>query len=251
MSKAQFGSFVKKVKDKTINKVNTRVDQKVDKAVDKTLDGIEGKNQQSPSSSGTTSSENNTDTPTDPGIKSYAKYDFVPGEKIIYANDFAQDAMGELPVGWNSNGTGAVVTLSGLKGNWAQLYQNAAYLTDNKDSLSENFTVEFDLVLRRTNAQAPFPMMAFGVLASGEYAPTANELLKNYTATFATELRIQPYDNNNSHVHLHTYSDREKYLTTDIKKVWRAAESFQQGNSCGHASAEGTPSYLVQRKKAV
>ncbi len=228
MSKAQFGSFVKKVKDKTINKVNTRVDQKVDKAVDKTLDGIEGKNQQSPSSSGTTSSENNTDTPTDPGIKSYAKYDFVPGEKIIYANDFAQDAMGELPVGWNSNGTGAVVTLSGLKGNWAQLYQNAAYLTDNKDSLSENFTVEFDLVLRRTNAQAPFPMMAFGVLASGEYAPTANELLKNYTATFATELRIQPYDNNNSHVHLHTYSDREKYLTTDIKKFGELQNHFNK-----------------------
>lgn len=221
---SQLGGFLKKVKDKTTSKVNARVDQKIDKAIDKTLDEAEGKNQPAaaPVSTPTTTTETNET------VSSYARYDFLPGEKIIYANDFAADAMGELPVGWNSNGTGAVVTLSGLKGNWAQLYQNTAYLTDNKDSLTENFTVEFDLVLRRTNAKAPFPMMAFGVLASGTYEPTANELLKNYTATFATELRIQPYDNSGSHVHLHTYSDSEKYLTTDIKKFEELQNYFNK-----------------------
>ena len=213
------GGLLNKIK----NKVNNRVDKKIDHEIDKTLDKVEGKDQPS-----TNNSKQNDAPAANTGLQSYAKYDFVPGEKIIYSNDFAVDAMGEMPIGWNSNGTGAVVTINGLKGNWVQLHQNSAYLTDNKDSLSENFTVEFDLVLRRTNPKAPFPMMAFGVLASGTYEPNANEMLKDYTSTFATELRIQPYDNNTSHLHLQTYKDGNKYLTTDIKKFGVLEQYFNK-----------------------
>lgn len=213
------GGLLNKIK----NKVNNRVDKKIDHEIDKTLDKMEGKDQ--PSSN---NSKPNDAPAANTGLQSYAKYDFVPGEQIIYSNDFAVDAMGEMPIGWNSNGTGAVVTINGLKGNWVQLHQNSAYLTDNKDSLSENFTVEFDLVLRRTNPKAPFPMMAFGVLASGTYEPGANELLKDYTNTFAAELKIQPYDNNGSHLHLHTYNNRKKYLTSDIKKYGLLEQYFNK-----------------------
>jgi OmpA-OmpF porin, OOP family len=223
-SEAQLGGFVTKVKNKVNSKVNARIDKKVDAGIEKTLDEIEGKNQAASSGN----NQSSAPTASTPGVQSYAKYDFVPGEKIIYSNDFSADALGELPIGWNSNGSGAVVTLNGLKGNWAQLYQNSTYLTDNKDSLTENFTVEFDLVLRRTNPKAPFPMMAFGILASGDYAPTANELLKEYTSTFATELKIQPYDNNASHIHLHTYADKKKYLVTDIKKFGTLEQYFNK-----------------------
>ncbi|XVJ65296.1 MAG: hypothetical protein HEQ40_03670 [Lacibacter sp.] len=188
--KAQNGNgLLNKIK----NKVNNRVDKKIDGEIDKTLDKIEGKEQTTANNSKTNEASTGNN-----GLQSYIKYDFVPGEQVIYSNDFAADAMGELPVGWNSNGTGAVVTINGLLGKWAQLHQNSVYLTDNKDSLTENFTVEFDLVLRRTNPKAPFPMLVFGVLASGTYEPTANELLKDYTYTFATELKVQPYDNNAS-----------------------------------------------------
>lgn len=76
--------------------------------------------------------------------------------------------MGELPTGWNSNGSGAVVTLDSSKGKWLQLYQNAAYLTDNTASFTENFTIEFDLVLRRSNPKAAFPQFVWGVLSSGQ-----------------------------------------------------------------------------------
>src|SRR5688500_286560 len=100
------------------------------------------------------------------GKGSYVKYDFVPGEQIIYSNDFATDNMGELPAGWNSNGSAAVVTLDALKGNWVQLYQNAAYLTDNTATFTENFTIEFDLVLRRSNPKAAFPQLVWGILSS-------------------------------------------------------------------------------------
>jgi OmpA-OmpF porin, OOP family len=224
ISKAQLGNFANRVKNKVITKTNARIDKKVDAEIEKTLDEIEGKNQ-APAKG---NQQTNQTPSSHPGVQSHAKYDFVPGEKIIYVNDFATDAMGELPVGWNSNGTGAVVTLSGQKGNWAQLLQNSVYLTDNKDSLTENFTVEFDLVLRRTNTKAPFPVLAFGVLASGEYSSTANELLKGYINTFATELKIQPYDNNGSQIHLNTWAERKKYLATDIKNFGELQQQFNK-----------------------
>ena len=39
----------------------------------------------------------------------YSKYDFVPGDKIIYFDDFSQDFIGDFPSKWNTNGTGEVV----------------------------------------------------------------------------------------------------------------------------------------------
>lgn len=212
-AQAQFNGLLDKAKDKLKIKSTSRIDKKLDKSIDDALDQIEGKK-----TAGT--SVASAEVPAkETGLQSYAKYDFVPGEQIIYTNDFAVDAIGEMPIGWNTNGTGAVVTIKGLNGNWAQLNQNSAFLTDNKTEFTENFTVEFDLVLRRTNPKAPFAMMAFGVLSSGTYDPAATELLKNYTTNFATELRIQPQDNGGSTMHLQTYDDGKKYLSTDIKNV--------------------------------
>lgn len=216
---SQTDRFLKNVKSKTTTKVNNRIDRKVDKAIDKTLDEIEeqGKEIADKQDAGKdTSKEKSSVAAT--GVRTYSKYDFVSGEKVVYHTDFASDPIGELPVGWNTNGTGEVVTLDGLNGKWLQLYQNASYLTDNKDTLSENFTVEFDLVLRRTNPKAAFPVLAFGVLSSGTYSTTANELLKGYASNFATELNIQPFGNNDSQIHLYTYENNKRYLSTDLKK---------------------------------
>jgi hypothetical protein len=97
--------------------------------------------------------------------------------------------MGELPIGWNTNGNGVVANFPSLKGNWVQFYQNSNYLTDNVDSFTQNFTIEFDLLIRRENPKAAFPQFAFGVLASGDLPPTDNTLLKEYATNFAVELK--------------------------------------------------------------
>jgi OmpA-OmpF porin, OOP family len=219
---AQFKGLLNKAKEKFEKKATSRLDKKIDASIDDALDDIEGKK---PAGTASTSAEPVT---KDAGLKSYAKYDFVPGEQIIYTNDFAADAMGELPIGWNTNGTGAVVTIKGLNGNWAQLNQNSVFLTDNKTEFTENFTVEFDLVLRRTNPKAPFATMEFGILSSGTYDPAATELLKGYTTNFATQLRMQPSDNGSSTLHLQIYDDSKKYLTTDIKTVASLDKMYNQ-----------------------
>lgn len=115
-----------------------------------------------------------------------------------------------------------------LKGNWVQLYQNATYLTDNTASFTDNFTVEFDLIMHRNNPKAPFPELTWGVLSSGSLIPGDNGLLKDYTATFATEMSIQPSDHIRSSMVLHTYEKRSSYLKTDIQKPGALLQQFNQ-----------------------
>lgn len=212
VAQGQAEAWINKVNHKVKTKATARVDRKTDQAIDRALDAVEGKNQPA--------KKNEPLQPgrDDGGKKLYVKYDFVPGGQVIYSNDFATDSQGELPTGWNSNGTGAVVTLEDFSGSWVQLYQNTAYLTDNAASFTENCTVEFDLVLRRTNPRAPFPEFTWGVLSSGGLSTSDNALLKNYAATFATEMNVQPSETSNASLQLQTYSNGAVYLKTDIKK---------------------------------
>jgi outer membrane protein OmpA-like peptidoglycan-associated protein len=226
-TQAQLGG---KLFNKVKNKVDQRVDRKVDAQIDKSLDEIEGKEQkQSTQQPETASAQPAPDTkPADPGLKSFAKYDFVPGEVVIYSNDFATDNMGELPTGWNTSGNGVVSTINSLKGNWLQLYQNAAFLSDNTAAFSENFTVEFDLVLRRANPKAAFPMLGFGVMATADLSTTDNSLVRDPKKFFALDLKLQPGDYNGSHMHLETYNKNNRYLGTDIKQYPKLQNYFNQ-----------------------
>jgi hypothetical protein len=54
-------------------------------------------------------------------LKSYSKYDFVPGEKIIVFEDFAQDAVGDFPDKWNTNASAEIVTIESLQGKWLKI----------------------------------------------------------------------------------------------------------------------------------
>jgi len=225
LANAQLSGVAGKIANKVKSKATARAERKVDRAIDNGLDAVEGKklpgDKKEPA-------PKETGSQSDATKRMYVKYDFVPGEQIIYSNDFATDNMGEMPTGWNSNGTAAVVTLDGFKGNWVQLYQNAIYLTDNAASFTDNFTVEFDLIMRRNNPKAPFPELTWGILSSGSLAPGDNSLLKDYTATFATEMSIQPSDHIRSSMQLQTYENRKNYFKTDIQKPGAILQQFNE-----------------------
>lgn len=50
------------------------------------------------------------------GFQSYSKFAFVPGDQIIYFEDFSQDNVGDFPAKWGTTGSGEVVTLSTAPG---------------------------------------------------------------------------------------------------------------------------------------
>jgi outer membrane protein OmpA-like peptidoglycan-associated protein len=79
-------------------------------------------------------------------LKSYSKFDFVPGENILFYEDFSQDNIGDFPSLWNTNSSGEVVTLNNYPGHWLQYGNDGSFLPDIKGTFGENFTMEFDLV---------------------------------------------------------------------------------------------------------
>ncbi|HVX50510.1 MAG TPA: OmpA family protein [Chitinophagaceae bacterium] len=205
-SQAQLGNLLKKVK----GKVNQRVNNKVDNAIDKSLDAIEGKG-------GNAAAANGSSDTAAAAVVSYAQYDFVPGEEVLYANDFAHENQGELPVGWNSSGNAAVVTLNTQKGNWLQVHQNTLTLTDNDSLFTGNCTVEFDIIFHQSFNGYVLPQLQFGLIGSGDLSSTDNALLRNIEQGYAAEIKIQPGTQNDTHLHLQTYATGSLYLNTDIK----------------------------------
>jgi OmpA-OmpF porin, OOP family len=79
-------------------------------------------------------------------LKTYSKYDFIPGEKILHMEDFNGDAVGDFPARWNTNGTGEIQTIEGRTGKWLSPGKNTLYYPEYITDLPDNFTLQFDLV---------------------------------------------------------------------------------------------------------
>ncbi len=80
-------------------------------------------------------------------LKSYSKFDFVPGEKVLGMEDFSQDAVGDFPARWSTNASGEVVSLDGLEGHWLMVNAAGIYFPDFIHDLPENTTLEFDMAV--------------------------------------------------------------------------------------------------------
>jgi outer membrane protein OmpA-like peptidoglycan-associated protein len=83
---------------------------------------------------------------TVPTLQAFSKYDFVPGEKVIFFEDFSQDNVGDFPALWNTNGSAEVVTTNLYPGRWMRYVGNSDIWTDSLLKLPDNYTIEFDVV---------------------------------------------------------------------------------------------------------
>ena len=161
-------------------RTNSKIDQGINKGIDKVEEGVmsifkkkakpapansptDNSNAGNTASSGndpanrigsgnsgnsTTTGEGDTKGPAT--LKSYSKFDFIPGEKVIAVEDFMQDAVGDFPDKWNSTGSGEIVTIGGKPGHWLMLSKQGEYLPEFTKSLPDNFTLQFDLASNET-----------------------------------------------------------------------------------------------------
>ncbi len=163
-----------KIKSQTNNRANERVDQGIDRELNKMEEGIGNifKKKEEPGNPGEESEEEaeenvnqgdeiqgeestdnvpeekitNAPKPQE-RIQSFTKYDFVPGDKILFFEDFSQDAVGDFPALWTTNGSGEVRTLGNFPGNW--LYASSdehVYCLMKELELPQNFILEFDVL---------------------------------------------------------------------------------------------------------
>jgi len=150
--------IVDRTKQKTENKITEKVSDKVSDAATKPIDEAgkpKSKDGSTTSGSGSSSKSSSSSKEIDgtgssatpvAGLATYSKYDFVPGEKILVVEDFAQDAVGDFPAKWNTNSSGEVVTVDGQQGHWLMIKKKGKFVPDFVTSLPDNFTLQFDII---------------------------------------------------------------------------------------------------------
>jgi outer membrane protein OmpA-like peptidoglycan-associated protein len=120
-AQAQLGGLKDKLKKKVEQKVEQKVDKKADDAIDKAVDGSgkQDTKQTEPAAEGTEApAEGNA--PAAPGPKGgtaaaedmsmVTKFDFIPGDKVIFYDDLSAEEMGEFPSRWKlDNGVFEIV----------------------------------------------------------------------------------------------------------------------------------------------
>lgn len=83
-------------------------------------------------------------------LQSFSQYDFVPGNKVLFYEDFSQDVVGDFPALWTTDGSGEIKTLNIAEGKWLHLNsEGKIYQLMKSLELPENYIVEFDAILPR------------------------------------------------------------------------------------------------------
>lgn len=218
-SYSQFGGLLNKAK----NKANQRIDKKVDSEMDKTLDKAEGKKTAEPEEkkeevkdTKQTSAEPSA-IPSDNSLKSFSHYDFVPGEQIIYFDNFEQETIAELPLGWNTNGTGEVMTLEKFEGQWLRLHQPFIYLTRNEKDFTDSYTVEFDIIMQLKNNGWMYPEVRFGLFSTKGEPTTNNNFLTEYKKYASAIVTIHPGEYKSSKVRINSVHEGKDYFHSEAR----------------------------------
>ncbi len=135
-------------------KANRTIEKKTDQAIDSLFDKKDKPRtpQEKTDSAQRNPVENKVAVPdqqkkdTVPSLELYSKYDFVPGERVIFYDDFSQDNIGDFPALWNTNGSAEVVSSNLYAGRWMRYAGRSDIWTDSLLRLPENYTIEFDVI---------------------------------------------------------------------------------------------------------
>jgi OmpA-OmpF porin, OOP family len=194
-------------KRKAQDRTNGAIDRTIDKGLDKVEEGIGSifKKKSPPAPDGgvskteeeKSSKSNNSTQNVDSekiesakelphrgagGFKSYSKFDFVAGEKVVAFEDFEQDAVGDFPAKWNTNAGGEIVNIDGQKGKWLKASDRGLFFPDFVNQLPENFTMEFDMMISEDVSTNMSGLMIF--------FPEISKRKPTFDANFGTDPQV-------------------------------------------------------------
>jgi OOP family OmpA-OmpF porin len=150
----------KKAGDKVKTKATQRADQKTDNAIDKGLDKTEeaikkaGKSSAAKTTAVPPTTNNqatvilDTTAPVSTAVfKAYQNYDFIPGQTVLFEDDFSTDVVGEFGTHWELQKGQAVVNKMNDKSVLLITDGNYGWVTPlmkKKKYLNTEWTIEFD-----------------------------------------------------------------------------------------------------------
>jgi len=219
----------KRVKDKTIEKVEQRIEDKADQAVDKGLDktedalkkGTSGKQQKTAQNAQNIS---NASPQTQKFDASYAKYDFIPGDEVIFEDDLKGEQKGEFPSKWDLvEGNAEIAQINGENTIAIIGYTYITPLFKNKSfTLPDAFTLEFDILLDDKEGENSIEFLDSEnqPIASSLFWKDNTKFLFNWNLSSGEKTSEDTYDNSRGwHHYALSFNKRAMKVYMDAKRV--------------------------------
>lgn len=125
----------KKAQKATERAIERKVEQKSTLGTNKGMDVILNKKTNTKSSSSEDSNSNGKSSPQNS--------DFVSGTKVLFEENFKNDAESDFPIQWFTNSSGEIKVFNNRK--WLQLSDKGSFTPIKLTQLRDNFTFEFDV----------------------------------------------------------------------------------------------------------
>ncbi|MDE3742734.1 OmpA family protein [Maribacter polysaccharolyticus] len=171
----KLGKVAERAAERTVERrVDSETSKKTDEVLDSILEPGKKEEQQVPqippmdggNDPGTTGNPQGTNSPVGNGgssgvkpIEVYSKFDYVPGDKLLFFDDFSNDFIGDFPSKWNTNAGGELVTIGDSPQKWFELKSGYnIYFIPDVPKLPEEYTIEFNIMAlgltKRTSSTA-------------------------------------------------------------------------------------------------
>lgn len=173
------------------------------KAKDKARDVIEKKTGRNGNISA--GSENADLTNNDP-------FDFIPGDSLLFAEDFSGTRTGSSPATIKTNSKASVTSVDGQTGKWLALQDKAIYKLARQHFYPKHFTVEFDILASADRVKDISPL-SFGF--------DADNSVREYTSNAGAYVELHYYDANQVNIgnsRLQKYANTTFDLSTDLNR---------------------------------
>jgi OOP family OmpA-OmpF porin len=152
-AKAQLFKKLGEVAERSAERaIERRVEKETTKKTDQALDSVftkkkkkkkKKKRKKKNKNKDKNDTESSDEGSTDPTYTVKRSADFTPGNITILEDTFTKDNPGDFPVQWDTNGSGEIAMINDQK--WMRLGGNSKYIPLTKETLPENYTIEFDL----------------------------------------------------------------------------------------------------------
>lgn len=159
-------------------------------------------------------------------FESYSKYDFVPGEDIVYAEDFSQDVIGEFPLLWATDNRGEVVNIKGQDGRWLRMFHKSHFASPLLKELPENFTTEFDMIIHFKEQGYVYPNINLRLVGSPKSDKDGNGYINDPFRDPMFEIILNPGDEGSSTIMVNSQKDGQEYFRNDQKGFTKLSDYF-------------------------
>src|SRR6185295_16999008 len=136
-------TFLSPVQAGPFDKIKKKIEGKADETVDKATE----KKPSEEAAPGTKGSESTASAPAGdqlkPGEGAWANYDFKPGDRVLFADDFTKDEIGDFPRRFELV-SGTMEIVEWQAGRWLRLTSTSKFNVPLSEPLPERYTLEFD-----------------------------------------------------------------------------------------------------------